>query len=184
MGRIPRRALYSDEVNEISAAAPARRARKIGIPKRALFSDEVNKIAKEIQIKGYLGCFGDNDFPDLMNKECCIVNYESNYQTGSHYTAIYRSDGNLYHFDSLGFLVDEPIVKYAKKNKLTLITSDQRLQQDESFWCGHYCLLFLSFACNNYIDDFYELFDLSETPTALKANDSKVFSYLKSQLYI
>lgn len=155
--------------------------RRANIPKRALFSDEVNEIAKAIDIPGYLGCFGDNDFPDLMNKECCIVNYESNYQTGSHYTAIYRSDRNLYHFDSLGFLVDEPIVDYAKRNNLTIIATDQRLQQDESFWCGHYCLLFLKYATQNTINDFYRLFDLSETGKALKANDSKIFNYLKSQ---
>lgn len=110
-----------------------------------------------------------------------VLNYQSSYESGSHYYAIRVIGKNMIVFDSLGFPPDQPIIDYCKVNKLKIITNKQRIQSDKSHYCGHYCLLFLKNVrgdCHTQlaleIDKFYKNFNLKETPTALKANDQKI----------
>ena len=149
------------------------------IKNSALYNTDINEIANKLKIKNYIGCFADNNFPDLDNGDCVIVNYQSDYEGGTHWTALRRVGKQLIHFDSLGFAVDEPIVEYAKKQGLIILTKPIHIQDDKSFYCGHYCLEFLKmFNKSKDIFKFYEQYDTTETAKAFKANDVKIRSNL------
>ena len=132
-------------------------------------------MAARLGIKGYAGCFSDDTIPDLDNKEGCVVNLQSAGEPGTHWCAIKRFGKTIYHFDSLGFPADQPIVEYADDQDLKIKSKYIRLQQDNSHYCGHYCLLFL--LCVEEPDDipiFYNQFAISEDADALKLNDKQI----------
>ena len=136
----------------------------------ALTNIEVNELSKIFKVKNYVGCVADNTIPYLDNKQCCIVNYQSDYEGGTHWTSLRRYGKYLIHYDSLGFPVDEPIIKYAKKFVLTILTKQIRIQQDGSYYCGHHSIYFLKIVNTpEDINKYYDNFDKS-----LKNNDLKI----------
>lgn len=139
---------------------------------RPLTNDDIDTMAARLNVRGYVGCYSDNTIPNLENNECCVINYQSAGQSGSHWCAIKRIGKTIYHFDSLAFPADQPIVDMADKNKFKVKTTYIRLQLDVSHYCGHYCILFL--LCIQEPEDipaFYNQFSITEDDVALKLND-------------
>ena len=103
------------------------------------------------------------------------MNYQSSGEPGSHWTALRRFDGTIYHFDSLGFPPDEKVEQYLEESSLELESEPIRLQRDESHYCGHYCLLFLlAVEDPDDIQEFYNYFSIYETDEDLRLNDKIV----------
>ena len=101
-----------------------------------------------------------------------IINLEHDYQPGSHWTGLRRCKNTLLHFDSLGFPPDQPIMDYAKRHKLRILFKLIRVQQDDSFYCGHNSLYFLSLVTiPKDVDGFYKRFRTGQTNKDLKSND-------------
>lgn len=111
----------------------------------------------------------------MMHKDGCIINYQSTGEAGSHWIALRRFGGTLYHFDSLGFPPDEKVEEYLTDTGLELASEPIRLQRDESHYCGHYCLLFLlAVEEPDDVPEFYNTFSVNETDMDLRLNDSIV----------
>ena len=119
-----------------------------------------------------MGCFSDDELPELAENEGCIMNYQSSDEPGSHWTALRRFGRTIYHFDSLGFPPDEHVEAYLEDAELELSSEPIRLQRDESHYCGHYCLLYLlSVEEPEDIPMFYNQFSVTESDLDLKLND-------------
>ena len=96
-------------------------------------------------IHGFLGVFSSNNSPMLKNHgECIIINFDKNYERGSHFIAIFiNKDNTCLYFDSLNNVyIPEDIHHYLKKYK-RFKNMSQMIQSPFSTYCGFYCMLFL-----------------------------------------
>ena len=66
------------------------------------YDNDLYKIGKELFNKKFKGVYARNKKPKLKNNECCILNLDYSYQSGSHWISIYCKNQILYIYDSFG----------------------------------------------------------------------------------
>ena len=102
---------------------------------------DVEHYAKLLKIKNFRGVFMRDTLPSSPNKtECSIINLDSIFSSGSHWTCYYKDGSNAIYFDSFGD-AKPPIelVNYLNIDNLQYNT-DSIQQYDDPPICGHLCL--------------------------------------------
>ena len=140
----------------------------------------IEKTGKKV-LKNFLGCF-PADLPPKTKKSnfSVIFNLSKHNEEGSHYVAIYSTTKKIIYFDSFGQPIKNNLIKifvkkYLKRKKF--LFNKVKIQDDQSSFCGIFCLSFL--ACqekNISLQKYVNLFDKS----SLKENDKTCVNIFKS----
>lgn len=110
---------------------------------------EIEKIIRKdiVLSKTFLGIFASDQLNFKITKRPCsmIVNTDPSSLPGTHWIAIYFDNhGDVKYFDSYG---RKPFLKqfdvFLKLNARKKDTNPLRLQSDDSYVCGMYCIYFL-----------------------------------------
>jgi len=83
-----------------------------------------------------------NIFPEApKSRECGIVNLDKSRSSGTHWVAYNKNKNNINYFDSFGNLQPpKEVVKYLG-NRIQY--NYDRVQDFDTYNCGHHCLAFL-----------------------------------------
>ena len=140
----------------------------------------IDKTGKRV-LKKFLGCF-PADLPPKTNKSnfSLIFNLSKHNEEGSHYIAIHSTTKKIIYFDSFGQPIKNKLIKsFVRKHlkRKKFLFNKVKIQDDQSSFCGIFCLSFL--ACqekNISLQEYHNLFNSS----SLKENDTKSVNILKS----
>lgn len=140
---------------------------------------QLEKFGKKILGKHFLGVYPSDSMPRVsnVNNSSIIFNLSKHTEPGSHFVAVFFSDGKIYYFDSFGKkLTNHYIKKHLKKFNLPIFFHNRTIQHIDSVFCGFYALGYLkSFQLRkNDPSIFYNLFQYP----ANKKNDDIVLKYL------
>ena len=126
---------------------------KIKTKKEGLETQFFNKFFKDFT--GFLGTYSQDQLMDLqinLFPVSLIVNLDLSTKPGSHWIALNMTDNIIEIYDSLGFQSanwgSHPkfLFKFLRKYKRThRFISTPRLQGEQSFLCGFYCVFFLCY---------------------------------------
>lgn len=86
----------------------------------------------------------------IKNKECGIINLDSDSGLGTHWVAYIKRLNTLIYFDSYGNLPPPTeVIQYFRSNhnNLQITYNYDVIQKFNSYKCGHYCLIFLYNNC-------------------------------------
>ena len=100
---------------------------------------------KKLGIKHFRGVYSRDGLPDRMkNKECGIINLDSQIGPGTHWVA-YRNVESTYceYFDSFGLLMPNEVMKYFTTSGKRIFYSGDEIQERDSVLCGYWCLYYL-----------------------------------------
>ena len=78
---------------------------------------------------------------EIKEKQFFIVNYDKTNEPGSHWVAIVKDKGEVYHFGSYGISPIQPIK--ARFSKYKLLYNDRPVQLSGTNICGHLCINFI-----------------------------------------
>lgn len=123
------------------------------LPNEPLSNIQLISAAKKLKIKNFKGVFVRDQLPEKQsrNAECGILNLDSSFGPGTHWTAWYRSDsksGEKLYFDSYGLRPPDELVEYLQR---PVFYNSERVQAEGQVFCGHLCLYVLkklSDGCN------------------------------------
>ncbi|KAJ8910927.1 hypothetical protein NQ315_014261 [Exocentrus adspersus] len=115
------------------------------LPKRPLTDLDLIKYAKMLKIPNFKGVFMRDTLPDskmALQKECAILNLDSNTNKGTHWVAYSKNGNMVQYFDSFGALKPPiELVRYLKGCRI--IYNNDQYQRYNQVNCGHLCLEFL-----------------------------------------
>ena len=123
----------------------------VTLPKEALYTDDIVRLAKELKIDNFEGVkMRDEIKGKSMLNECGIINLNTSYQSGSHWTCFYHDSNNhCYYFDSFGEPPPVELLKYLKSDSdfnqdlPSIKRNSLTVQHDHSSECGSLCLYVL-----------------------------------------
>jgi len=102
--------------------------------------------------KTFIGIFAADElnFQVYKKPSCLIVNTDPATEPGEHWIAIYfDARGNMEYFDSFGRQPTADFVAFMKENGNKIRVHSQRLQSDDTYVCGMYCVYFLFYRVRN-----------------------------------
>jgi hypothetical protein len=109
---------------------------------------------EELKIKNFKGCFMRDEL--IKNKktsdECMIINTDHSSNAGTHWTSLFRKNGESFYFDPYGFQPPIEVIKYCEEPRYF---SSFPIQKMNEVICGHYCVYVLQRLNNG--DDFYNI---------------------------
>ena len=76
----------------------------------------------------------------IHQKECLIMNLDSNDNKGTHWVCLFKNNDEKYYFDSYGLDLPTEVINYLGKK---IKYSSFQLQKD-NHTCGHLCLFVLN----------------------------------------
>ena len=124
-----------------------------------------------------LGVFPANKIPIVLTRPCALVaNVDKSHKPGSHWVAInIDKNGHDVFFDSYGLPTSVPHhINRLRRNCVVYEWNIQKLQCLDSDVCGHYCIDFLFYMCNDYsLNMFCTLF----------TNNQRVNDVLSQSMY-
>jgi hypothetical protein len=97
------------------------------------------------EIKGFRGTFSSNNAPKLKNMQSAILNFSKYDEEGTHFIAIANYKNKCVYFDPLSIkenFIPYEIKKYLKKYNNVLNVS-KKIQNNNSEFCGFFCMLFI-----------------------------------------
>ena len=123
----------------------------VTLPKEALYTDDIVRLAKELKIQNISGVKMRDEIKGKSKlNECGIINLNTSYQSGSHWTCFYHDSNNdRYYFDSFGEPPPVELLKYLKSDSEfnqdlpTIKRNSSTVQHDHSSECGSLCLYVL-----------------------------------------
>ncbi len=126
------------------------------------------------------GVYAQDKLPIKATFRAYIVNLDVSTMEGSHWVAIVFSKNNIkpaVYFDSYGFPPFYPnILKFIERNSSNYVYNAIRLQSDNTFVCGQYCVIFIiSMLRNISLHNFQKSF----CGDYLK-NDKKIYNIVKN----
>jgi hypothetical protein len=130
-----------------------------------MWENEVEQILEKYPStkKYFIGALSFDEFPKKIKYPCCFVlNTQPRSSSGEHWLALhYNSVGFCTFFDSYA----KPPETYNLNIKIQQTSKgykyNNQIIQGDSFYCGHYCILFLIFKCLNKENNFFKLFSSS-----------------------
>lgn len=156
-----------------------------------VFKKIENKFRKNYHRKLIGGVFACNQLDSLQftndSDIALIVNTDPSTKPGTHWQALWipkTSNNNHYRschfFDSYGTPPsNEYILKFIRKSSQVTVWSDKQMQDFDSFVCGEYCCVFLSYMTRGLsYSSFYKQFD--EDLSHFDKNDKKTIKLFKS----
>lgn len=147
----------------------------IQLPTTTLFSNEILQYVELLQIPHFTGVWMRDELPIsplVPGDECGILNLNTHYQPGSHWTCWHCDGGERYYFDSFGEPPPLELLRYLKtptEYRLDIPAiriSAVTVQHDGSSECGALCLYVLRKLSERV--PFPELLDVLETRYQLK----------------
>ena len=133
------------------------------------------KIIKQHKFEGVFPC--DIQPKCKLNTFSVIFNTGDSNSKGEHFIAIYANSKYLYYFDSFGEQPnDSNIIKFIKENikNRKFITFNQKIQSDQSNFCGFYCIAFLLAKDRKIYYKFKQIFNTNN----LKQNDVNIIYFI------
>ena len=129
----------------------------ITLPKEPLNTDDIVRLAKELKIDNFEGVKMRDELKGKSKRnECGIINLNTSYESGSHWTCFYHDSNNdRYYFDSFGEPPPVELLKYLKSDSEfdqdlpTIKRNSITVQHDESSECGSLCLFVLKQLCES-----------------------------------
>ena len=127
------------------------------LPNEPLSNIQLISAAKKLKIKNFKGVFVRDQLPEKQSRyaECGILNLDSSFGSGTHWTAWYKSgsrsdskSGEKLYFDSYGLRPPDELVEYLQR---PVFYNSERVQPEGQVFCGHLCLYVLkklSDGCN------------------------------------
>ena len=124
----------------------------VTLPKEALYTDDIVRLAKELKIANFEGVKMRDEIKGKSKlNECGIINLNTSYQSGSHWTCFYNNANNndCYYFDSFGEPPPVELLKYLKSDSdfnqdlPSIKRNSLTVQHDHSSECGSLCLYVL-----------------------------------------
>lgn len=150
---------------------------------KGLTNQYLEKLSRKILPKSFLGVFPCDVFPNTRRRKSfsIIFNTGSSLSEGEHFIAIFVSDKNILFFDSFG----EPISNDFIKNFLLNFNNfyymyDSKIQDDQSNFCGFYCLAFLMNLYKN--GDTHKFISKFQQGTNLMMNDKKIVKFIINEM--
>ena len=99
---------------------------------------------KQLGIKYFRGVFSRDALPrQIKNKECGIVNLDSQIGPGTHWVAYRNIDRFCEYFDSFGLSMPLEVEKYMSTSGKQLEYSGDEIQERDSVLCCYWCLYYL-----------------------------------------
>ena len=125
--------------------------RMITLPINTLFTDDIIHLAHKMKISNFVGVRMRDELEGKSKRnECGIINLNTSYESGSHWTCFYHDSNNdRYYFDSFGEPPPVELLKYLKSDSEfdqdlpTIKRNSITVQHDESSECGSLCLFVL-----------------------------------------
>jgi len=108
-------------------------------------------------ISNFRGVFLRDTLPNYPNKvEMGILNLDSVYNNGTHWTLYYKNNEKCFYFDSFGHRPPKELMDYVK-NKVWYSTD--QLQELGTKYCGQLCVILAEILnkSKNFIKSVYEL---------------------------
>ncbi len=121
------------------------------LPQRTLYDDDIVEYVKKLKIPFFKGVKMRDEISSTQPKinECGVLNLNTHWQRGSHWTCWYKRGKDRYYFDSFGEPPPTELLRYLKTPteldedlpaiKCNAIT----VQHDQSEECGSLCLYVL-----------------------------------------
>ena len=112
------------------------------LPNEPLLNIQLISVAKKLKITNLKGVFVRDKLPrkQSRNAECGILNLDSSFGPGTHWTAWYKSGSRscekLY-VDSYGLRPPDELVEYLQR---PVFYNSERVQPEGQVFCGHLCL--------------------------------------------
>lgn len=116
------------------------------LPKRPLSNIDLMKYAKLWSIPNFRGVFMRDSLPyKIRQYERGIINLDSIYGSGTHWTAYKKNKNKIVYFDSFGNLRPPiEVISYFNSNGgCNILYNYNIFQSFDSYNCGHLCLKFL-----------------------------------------
>lgn len=111
----------------------------MNFPDRTLLSTDIINHFKHN--KNFGGYYAQDELPKKVKNKFYVINMDSKNGPGTHYVCIYNCKPNVcIYFDSYGISPPEPIRKFMRTSKKTMIYPDLDLQDFESSNCGYFCV--------------------------------------------
>jgi hypothetical protein len=106
-----------------------------------LTNKDLKQLTSKLQIKNFRGVFMRDNLPNnAKDNECGIINLDSYKNKGTHWTAYYKNEDKCYYFDSFGL---DPPIELQKYLNCQIELSSFQVQNFNTNYCGHLCLLVL-----------------------------------------
>ena len=126
----------------------------ISIPDKALSNVDIIYYKELLKIPNFRGVFMRDELPKTPYEiECGIVNFNTSFESGSHWVAYYKNNDRIY-FDSYGQVILEEVKNYLKSEKerdQPVIQRNTDIVQDfNTQICGHLCLFVLKALFSNW----------------------------------
>lgn len=111
---------------------------------KPLSNVDIMKYVERMKIPYFRGVFMRDALPKKPNKiECMILNHDSKYNGGTHWTALVKVDRKAYYFDSFGKLPPPHELARYLGSTTQIHYNYNQYQGFDSVICGHLCLKFL-----------------------------------------
>lgn len=98
---------------------------------------------KHLKIKYFKGIFSKDNLPNLITKECEIINLDDQIGVGTHWIAYRNTDKYCKYFDSFGLKMPTDVHRYLLTSDKQLVYSKDEIQERGSVFCGYRCLYYL-----------------------------------------
>lgn len=89
--------------------------------------------------KNYIGTFGPIEYPQLRNRQACILNTDNT--TGIHWISLYRNKNDIYFYDSFGRAPEKTSIYFSNKNWTPSDNDPEQYIFDVS--CGAHSIAFI-----------------------------------------
>ena len=99
---------------------------------------------KDLKIKHFRGVYSRDNLPTkIRQRECGIINLDTQIGPGTHWVCYRNIDGNCEYFDSFGLPMAEEISEYLSTSGKQIFYSTDEIQERNSVLCGYWCLYYL-----------------------------------------
>lgn len=110
-------------------------------------TDELTTAARRIFGSRYVGTFGCDQIPTVVDGQSYIVNTEPSTASGAHWLAVYNDGGRLIGYDSFGRDIHETVLESEPD-------AEQMVHESN---CGQRCLAWLAILYALGVDDALEV---------------------------
>lgn len=155
-----------------------------------LSNEYVENLARLLSDGSFIGCFPIDLLPNINNSNhqiSLIINLDPSYKSGSHFVSIFKSKEIFTYFDSFGSEPPKEIIDFIIHFNLPYISNKQKIQSDNSQFCGFFCLGFiLAQELGITVQEFTNLFYTKDKKLGdlLRLNDNLIIHFIKSYIKI
>ena len=130
----------------------------------------------------FFGVFSADSIPDRLTKQkraSVVCNLSREKEDGTHFVTLLLTEKKILYLDSFGLACYVPeILKFLHQSKREIVFFTEKIQDDESVFCGFYAILF----CLYFDAGIWKKPKLNFSKDDLFENDRKCISYILEML--